>query len=60
MYKHFFSNLQSVTLPLFAMGVFVSAFLLMLARTFLFKRTSDFDPLAALPLNDEPSKEAKP
>jgi hypothetical protein len=59
MYKQFFANMESTTLPLFAFFVFVTAFLLMLARTFLFKRKGDFDPLAALPLRDE-SKEAKP
>lgn len=57
MYKQFFANMDS-TLPLFAFAIFFTAFVLMLARTFLFKRKGDFDPLAALPLNDE-SKEAK-
>lgn len=60
MYKQFFANMESATLPLFAMGVFVTGFLLMLARTFFYKRRSDFDPLAALPLNDQSSTEVKP
>jgi len=58
MYKQFFANMESTTLPLFALTVFFAAFLLMLARTYLFKRKGDFDTLAALPLVDE-SKEAK-
>ncbi|MDP3235059.1 MAG: CcoQ/FixQ family Cbb3-type cytochrome c oxidase assembly chaperone [Myxococcales bacterium] len=58
MYKQFFANMESTTLPLVAFAIFLGAFLLMLARTFLFKRKGDFDTLAALPLNDE-SKEAK-
>jgi hypothetical protein len=58
MYKQFFANMESTALPLFAFAIFSGAFLLMLARTFLFKRKSDFDPLAALPLCDE-SKETK-
>lgn len=60
MYKQFYANLDSVTLPLFALGVFVTAFLLMLARTYLYKRKSDFDPMAAMPLTDETSREVKP
>ena len=57
MYKQFFADMET-TLPLFAFGIFFGAFVLMLAHTFLFKRKSDFDPLAVLPLSDE-SKEAK-
>lgn len=59
MYKQFFANMESTALPLFAFGLFFAAFALMLLRTFVYKRKSDFDPLAALPLNDEASKEVK-
>lgn len=52
MYKAFFSNLESATLPLVAMAFFVFAFVLMLLRTFLYKRKSDYDRIAALPLDD--------
>lgn len=58
MYKQYFSNMESVTLPLFAFGVFFTAFVLMLARTFFYKSKGDFEPLAAMPLNDE-TKEVK-
>ncbi|MBE2250755.1 MAG: CcoQ/FixQ family Cbb3-type cytochrome c oxidase assembly chaperone [Myxococcus sp.] len=60
MYKQFFANMESTTLPLLALVIFLSAFLVLVARTFLFKRKGDYEPLAALPLNDEPSKEARP
>lgn len=53
MYKQFFANMESPALPLFAFGLFFFAFVLMLARTFFYKRKGDFDPLASMPLNDE-------
>lgn len=53
MYREFFSNLESATLPLVAMGFFVLAFVLMLLRTFAYKRKSDYDRIAALPLADD-------
>lgn len=59
MYKQFFANMDSV-MPLVAMGIFLGGFVLMLARTFVYKRKGDFDPVAALPLNDDYSKEARP
>jgi cbb3-type cytochrome oxidase subunit 3 len=59
MYKQFFSNMDSVMLPLAALAIFFVAFLMMLARTFAYKRKTDFDPVAALPLRDDSSKEAK-
>lgn len=59
MYKQFFANMDSVTLPLTALAIFFGAFVLMLARTFAYKRKADFDPVAALPLSDDSSKEAK-
>ncbi|HSM15046.1 MAG TPA: hypothetical protein VLA66_13345 [Thermoanaerobaculia bacterium] len=52
MYQEFFSNLESATLPLVAMGFFVFAFVLVLLRTFLHKRKSDYEEIAALPLED--------
>jgi hypothetical protein len=51
-YRQFFAALDSPALPLAAMGFFLVAFVLMLARTFLWKRKSDYDPIAALPLDD--------
>lgn len=52
MYKAFFAGMDP-TLPLLAMGIFVGAFLLMLARTWGYKTKADFDAVAALPLADE-------
>jgi hypothetical protein len=51
-YKEFFANLESATLPLVAMAFFVFAFVLVLLRTFLYKRKTDYDDVAALPLED--------
>jgi hypothetical protein len=50
-YRQFFAALDSPALPLAAMGFFLVAFVLMLARTFLWKRKSDYDSIAALPLD---------
>lgn len=52
MYRQFFAALDSPALPLAAMGFFLAAFALMLARTFLWKRKSDYEAIAALPLDD--------
>lgn len=53
MYRQFYSQMDSITLPMIALGFFVSAFVLMLARTYGFKRARDFEAQAALPLFDE-------
>lgn len=60
MYKQFYANMESVTLPLGALALFFGTFVMMLARTFLYKGKADFDSVASLPLSDERSKEAKP
>ena len=52
MYREFFAALDSPALPLAAMGFFVSAFALMLVRTYAWKKKADYDPVAALPLED--------
>lgn len=52
MYRQFFSGLESAALPLAAMAFFVLAFVLVLARTFFWKRKSDYDPIASLPLDE--------
>jgi len=52
MYREFFANLESATLPLVAMGFFVLAFVLILLRTFVYKSKDDYDDVAALPLED--------
>jgi len=52
MYRQFFAALDSPALPLTAMGLFIAAFVLMLVRTYVWKRKADYDPIAALPLED--------
>lgn len=64
MYKAFFAGMET-TAPLFAMGLFMVVFALMIARTWGYKKKSDFDGIAALPLADEPvstqqNKEVQP
>lgn len=53
MYRQFFTGMESPLLPLLAMGFFILVFVLMLLRTFVAKRRSDFDSVAALPLADD-------
>ena len=53
LYQAFFSNMEGVALPMFAFGLFVFAFALVLLRTFGFKTRGDYDALAALPLSDQ-------
>lgn len=52
MWKQFYSGMD-VSLPLFAMGVFIAFFLLMVLRTYAYKRSKDFDGVASLPLADD-------
>jgi hypothetical protein len=59
-YRDFYAAMGSPALPLFAMGLFVLLFLVMLVRTFAARKKSDYDPIAALPLEDRdpaPSRE---
>jgi hypothetical protein len=53
MYRQFFANMKSLELPLFALGLFVFAFALVVARNVFYRTKVDFDPMAALPLADE-------
>ncbi len=52
MYKQFFSGMEWTSLPLFALGLFLAMFLLMVLRTFLYKTPRDFEPASQLPLFD--------
>ncbi|MEW6433847.1 MAG: CcoQ/FixQ family Cbb3-type cytochrome c oxidase assembly chaperone [Myxococcota bacterium] len=52
MYRQFFANMEWTALPLFALGLFLVMFTLMLLRTFAWKSKSDFSPVAQLPLSD--------
>ncbi len=63
MFKAYFANMEWTALPLFALGLFLTMFVLMLLRTFAFKRVTDYDSAAALPLHDGseiPSHEVQP
>lgn len=53
MWRQFYAGLHEPWLPLFGMAVFVSGFLLVLLRTYGFKRRADFDAVASLALNDD-------
>jgi hypothetical protein len=59
-YREFYAALDSPALPLFAMGLFVLLFVFMLLRTFAMRRKSDYDPIAALPLEDRDLSESRP
>ncbi len=52
MWRQFYAGMD-VKLPLFAMGVFIAFFVLLLLRTYAYKRSQDFDGVAALPLADD-------
>ena len=52
MYREFFSGMTSTTLPLVTMAFFFVAFALVLVRLFLLRKRRDYDPVAALPLDD--------
>jgi hypothetical protein len=51
-YKDFFTNLEWTALPLFALGLFITMFALMLLRTFGWKTKQDFAPMETMPLSD--------
>ena len=55
MYREFFRSLQSTDLPLATMLFFLAAFVLVLMRTFVWKSRRDYDPVAALPLEEDGS-----
>jgi len=55
-YREFFRGLDSPALPIAAMLFFLIAFVLVLLRTFVWKRRRDYESDAALPLaGDEPN-----
>ncbi len=62
MYKEFFSHMDTASLPLAALAIFVTFFVLVVARTMVVKTKRDFDTAASLPFNDgtTPSKEIQP
>ncbi len=52
MFREVFAALDSPALPLAAMGFFLVAFALVLVRTWAWKKKTDYDRIAALPLDD--------
>ncbi len=56
MYKQFFAGMSFTALPLFAMALFLVFFALVVLRTFALRRKTDFDAVAALPLQDHEEK----
>ncbi len=63
MYQQYFAGMAWQWLPLLALFLFLTMFVLMLVRTFVVKRKTDFDAVAALPLSDGDvthSSEVKP
>lgn len=52
MFKQYFANLESTGLPLFALWLFIGVFVIVVLRTFVVKRATEFDADAQLPLND--------
>ncbi len=53
MYKSFFANMEFTALPIFALLLFVGMFVLMLARTWAYRKPSDYSAIAAAPLADD-------
>lgn len=52
MYKEFYSAMESAALPVLALLFFLTAFVLVLLRTFGAHRREHYDGVAALPLAD--------
>ncbi|MEW5740331.1 MAG: CcoQ/FixQ family Cbb3-type cytochrome c oxidase assembly chaperone [Myxococcota bacterium] len=52
MYRQFFAGMEWTALPLFALGLFLVMFVLMLLRTFAWKSKGDFAQQENLPLSD--------
>lgn len=53
MYREFYAGATLLDLPLFTLILFVTVFLAVVARTFLLRKSRDFDGMAQLPLGDD-------
>jgi len=61
MYAQFYAGSRLVDLPLFALLLFVTTFVVVLVRTGMAKRRGDFEGVARLPLDDgQPAPQAAP
>ena len=50
MKQQFYEGMDLAQFPLFALVLFVSVFLIVVVRTFVFRRAEHFDNLARLPI----------
>jgi hypothetical protein len=53
MYRQFFQGLENLDLPLFALALFFTFFLVVVTRLFVLRRSSDFASVENLPLGPE-------
>jgi len=53
MWKTFYQGMDYTELPLFAMLLFIGVFVAVILRVTVARRASDFDPLAAMPLQPD-------
>jgi hypothetical protein len=57
MFGQFYAGMHWSALPLFALLLFLTTFLVVLVRAFLFAKRGDVDRLARLPLDDSAGAE---
>ena len=55
MFGQFYSGMRWSALPVFALILFLTTFLVVILRTMFFAKRADLDALARLPLEHEPS-----
>lgn len=53
MYKQFYAGMSLTDLPLFTLCLFVAVFVFVVGRTFVARRSRDFDRYAQMPLGDD-------
>jgi len=60
MYKSFYAGMELTALPLFALALFFFFFVAVVFWVLVLKRSSDFDAIAALPIDESPRPRARP
>lgn len=55
MFGQFYAGMHWTSLPVFALILFLTVFLVVVVRTILLAKRDDVDKLARLPLEDEPA-----
>lgn len=53
MYRSFYAGMSLTDLPLFALMLFVTVFLAVIVRTWVFRKREEFDALARLPFDEQ-------